>query len=228
MDSFKLYWGLSSGSYTSSLNVGKPSVDTTGAFWYDIVVADADKIYVTVTAIDGGLESVRSNEISRAGITSGGGPTPPPPSGTASAAIIGFALWNAQTDTVIDTNFQNGEAIADNVRQCVSIEIKPNTYLTSSGAGSIKKVFDGANSGCSGVGVENSYPYAWEAGETGPQYACATSLAVAGPHTLTVTPYDGDNCTGLAGPSITLTFSVTGPASGGSQLGAPGQPYIVP
>ena len=78
VDNFKLYWGLASGSYPSSLNVGVPAKDSTGAYYYDIVVPDADTIYVTVTAWSGGLESLKSNQISRAGIT-GGEPTPPPP-----------------------------------------------------------------------------------------------------------------------------------------------------
>jgi hypothetical protein len=92
VDNFKLYWGSASGSYTSSLSLGVPVKDSTGAYFYDLVVPDTQTIYVTVTALSGGLESVRSNEISRAG--TGGGttptptPTPPPPTGSAPNAPV--------------------------------------------------------------------------------------------------------------------------------------------
>jgi hypothetical protein len=87
---FWLYWGPSSGSYPNHLSVGIPAKDSTGAYYYDIVVPDADTIYATVTAWSGTLESPKSNEISRAGITSGGGTTTPPPptSGTKPIAPI--------------------------------------------------------------------------------------------------------------------------------------------
>jgi hypothetical protein len=229
ISAFWLYWGTSSGSYPTHLAVGIPVKDSTGAYYYDLVVPDADTIFVTVSAWSGTLESVKSNEISRAGLTSGGGTTtPPPPTGTASSAVVGFALWNASTSTVVDASFQNGDSIPDSVRSCAGIEIKTNAYLNASGPGSIKKVFDGVDNGCSGNAVENTYPYAWEDGGTVGQFTCAPSLAAVGNHTLTVTPYDGDNCTGAVGTPVTLSFSVTGSSSSTSTLGTPGQPYILP
>jgi hypothetical protein len=78
VDNFKLYWGTASGAYSSSLNVGVPAKDSTGAYFYDLVVPDASTIYVAVTSWSGGLESPKSNERSRAG-TSGTPPPPPPP-----------------------------------------------------------------------------------------------------------------------------------------------------
>jgi hypothetical protein len=92
VDSFKLYWGLASGSYNSSLNVGIPPKDSTGAYYYDLVVPDADTIYVAVTATDNGLESVKSNQISRPGITSGGGGTTQPPTTTTGTAPLAPAV----------------------------------------------------------------------------------------------------------------------------------------
>src|SRR5207247_376546 len=102
---FKLYWGLASRSYTSSLNVGLPAQDLSGAYYYDLVVADGDTIFAAVSAINAIGESPKSNEIMRAGITSGGGspppPSPPPPSSstkpdaptvTASAWLVHVAL----------------------------------------------------------------------------------------------------------------------------------------
>jgi len=229
VDSFKLYWGASSGSLTSSLGVGMPVKDSTGAYYYDLVVPDADTIYIAVTATAGGLESLKSNVISRAGITGGGGTTPPPPPPTtASGAILGFALWNASNDTVVDSNFTSGKSIPDSIRSCAAIEIKANAYLNASGPGSVKKVFDGVNNGCTGTGGENNAPFAWEDDSGVGAFPCAPSLSALGSHTLTVTPYDGDNCTGLVGTPVTLSFTVSGSGSSTSTLGAPGQPQVVP
>ena len=209
-----------------------PAKDSTGAYYYDLVVPDTSTVYVAVTASSAGLESLKSNEVSRAGTGGSTPPPPPPPSGSAQSGIVGFALWNAQNDTVVDTSFSNGETIPNTIRSCAAIEIKANAYLQAAGPGSIKKVLDGQDVGCSGSGakVENSAPYAWEDDAGTSAFPCAASLAVAGSHTLTVTPYDGDNCTGLVGTAKSLSFSVStttaGPPSG--TLGAPGQPYIVP
>jgi hypothetical protein len=232
VDNFKLYWGSASGSYASSLSLGVPAKDSTGAYYYDLVVPDSTTVYVTVTAWSSGLESLKSNEVTRAGISGGGTTTPPPTSTGAQSAIVGFALWNAQNDTVVDTSFSNGETIPDAIRACAAIEIKANAYLQAAGPGSIKKVLDGQDVGCSGSGakVENNAPYAWEDDAGASAFPCAASLAVAGSHTLTVTPYDGDNCTGLVGTSKSLSFTVNAATAAppSSTLGAPGQPYIVP
>jgi hypothetical protein len=226
-DNFKVYWGTSSGSYSSSVSVGVPSKDSTGAYFYDLSVPDTATVYVAVSAALQGLESPKSNQISRAPATGG---TPPPPPAGASSGVVGFTLWNALNDSVIDSDFQSGEAISDAIRSCAAIEIRGNAYLNTSGAGSIKKVFDGQDNGCSGNALENSAPYGWENGANASQFECAPSLSAAGSHTLTVTPYDGDNCSGAAGTPVTLTFTVSGGTGGGGSttVGTPGQPYIVP
>ena len=227
VNNFRIYWGAQSGSYTSSRDLGVPTVDAQGAFVYDLVVPDSDTIYVAVTAWTSGLESTRSNERVRAGITGGTPPPPPPPPSGASAAIVGFALWNAQADTVLDASFQNGETIPADVSACAAIEIKTNAYLQAEGPGSVKKVFDGHDPGCTGDAVEDLHPYGWEDGD-GVGFECATSLAEAGNHTLTVTPYDGDDCSGLAGTPMSVSFTVSAPpAPPAGTLGAPGKPYIV-
>jgi hypothetical protein len=230
VDNFKLYWGTATGSYASSLSLGVPAKDSTGSYYYDLVVPDTTTVYVAVTAWSSGLESLRSNEVVRAGI-SGGSTTPPPPS-SAQSAIVGFALWNAQSDTVVDTSFTDGETVPDSIRACAAIEIKTNAYLQAAGPGSIKKVLDGQDVGCTGAGakIENSAPYGWEDDAGTAKFPCAASLSAPGNHTLTVTPYDGDNCSGLVGTARTLTFSVSTSTGGGgtTTLGAPGQPYIVP
>jgi hypothetical protein len=95
VDSFKIYVGGTSGSYTSSVSVGIPAKDSTGAYYYDLGVADTGTVFVTVTAFSGGLESPKSNEISRAGTTSGGGTTtPPPPTGSQpNAPVVTASGW---------------------------------------------------------------------------------------------------------------------------------------
>jgi len=72
--------------------------------------------------------------------------------------------------------------------------------------------FDGQDlGGCSGTpgrSFEDSAPYAWEA-DAGPgAFECAATLAQPGIHRLTVTPFDGDKCSGLRGAPATLTFEV--------------------
>jgi hypothetical protein len=231
VDSFRVYAGLASNSLTTTLNVGLPPKDSTGAYYYDMSsLADTATVYFAVSAWSGGLESVQSNVISRVGITSGGGGTTTPPptgGGGASAAVVGFALWDALSDTVVDASFQSGDTISDNIRACAAIEIKGNAYLNADGPGSIKKVFDGVDKGCTGIYVENMYPFGWEDDASVGQFPCAASLTAIGGHTLTVTPYDGDNCSGTAGTPVTVNFTVSGPSSTPSTLGAPGQPFIV-
>ena len=229
---FNLYYGTSSGSYGQQIDVGLPARDGTGAYFVDIAFPATQGVYVAVAAYDSSdRESARSNEKFRAADAppnSGG-------SGTASAAVTGFALWNATTDTVVDSSFTSGERINLATLACTSIEIKTNSYLTAAGSpGSVKKVFDGQNLPCTSAPTshENSAPYAWET-DRGPNvYDCAPSLSTPGSHTLTVVPFDGDNCTGLAGPAVTLTFEVYN-SSGGStppptvNLGQPGQPILI-
>ncbi len=53
-----------------------------------------------------------------------------------------------------------------------------------------------------------------------------------GSHTLSVTPWDGDDCSGAAGTPVTLTFEVVeGPLGSAppppERLGVPGKPTIV-
>ncbi len=236
--SYRVRYGQTSGTYQYSLNVGIPSV-VTGALQSVATLAgmplDAN-VYIVVTAVNGaGVESLYSNEICRNALhvacgTSGGGTTTPPPPTTASAAVVGFALWNAQTDTVIDSSFTSGEKILLANGNCVAIEILTNSYLSASGPGSVKRVFDGQAGACTQAGVthENNAPYAWEADEGPNRYPCATSLTTPGSHTLLVTPYDGDDCSGAVGTPVTLQFEVVSPTGSGTTLGQPGQPYVVP
>lgn len=227
---FRVHWRAGSGATTSE-DAGIPSRDSAGIYSYSIVVDDAADVYVYLTAYNSkGLTSNPSNEICRGpGVPCGGGgggttPPPPPPGGggtdPAQAAITGFRLWNASTDTVLDSSFVSGDTIPILEFSCVAIEIVGNSYLQT--AGSVKKQFDGSGGDCTAVGSthENNPPFAWEADEGPGKFACAASLRVAGPHTLTVTPYDGDDCTGAAGAPVTVQFQTL-------SLGAPGRPFLV-
>jgi hypothetical protein len=148
--------------------------------------------------------------------------------------VTGFALWNASTDTLIDGSFTSGEKITLPGQSCVAIQILVNAYLDTPGtAGSVKRSFDGQSAACTTAGVthENNPPYAWEV-DMGPSlYECAASLTQVGNHTLTVTPYDGDDCTGAQGTPVTLSFEVVNstappPPPPPATLGQPGQPQL--
>jgi hypothetical protein len=234
-DGYRVHVGSSSGTYTDTFDLGIP-VLVGDAFETTITVAAEAEVYIAVSAYNDVGQSLFSNENCKGpdGACAGPVPPPPPPAGVESQ-IVGFKLWDASSNTVIDSNFTNGEQISVLEYDCVAIEIVGNSYLSDSGPGSIQKSLDGANAnGCSIAGVthENHAPYAWEA-DSGPgSFECAASLQVEGVHTLTVTPYDDDNCGGAQGTSVTLEFEVTG-GSGGEPPpadptpGQPGRPYIV-
>jgi len=236
LDGFRVYWGAASRSYSSQVEVGVPPVDAEGAYFYDLVVPDTQSVYVSVTALAGGVESLFSNERLRSAPTGGGTTPPPPPPSGASSAVTGFVLWNAATDTVLDASFVSGEKITLPGQACVAIEILGNAYLNRGldQPGSVKRSFDGQNSTCSTTGVthENNPPYAWEEDLGAGSFTCAPSLAQVGTHTLTVTPYDGDNCTGAQGTPVTLSFEVVNsstppPPPPPPPIGRPGQPQLV-
>lgn len=238
---YRIHWGESSRSYDQSLDVGIPAF-VSDAFESTIEVAADAEVYIAITAYNATHESFHSNESCRAatGECTGGSvsdPTDsePPPSGVQSQ-VLGFALWDAASDTVIDSDFQSGEIVLDG-DDCFAIEIIGNGYLDDSGPGSIKRVFDGQDpGGCSepGVSHENNAPFAWEVDEGPDAFACAATLTEVGAHTLTVTPYDGDDCTGNVGTAVTLDFEVIDgsapppPPPADEELGQPGKPVLAP
>lgn len=237
VDGYKVYYGPSSGSYTSSVDVGIPGTDSQGAYFYNLTVPDTETVYIAVTAYVGSQESPFSNEKVRAGTSSGGGGSSGGGTSTgAQSAIQNFVLWNASSDTVITNDLQTGAQISqDTYGTCLAIEVVGNSYLASTGTpGSVMFAFDGNTpSSCDNPGTthENNPPYTWET-DTGPgQFDCAASLAQPGTHTLTVTPFDGDDCSGAMGTAATVQFDIVAPASSppppADTLGQPGAPYLV-
>lgn len=238
---YRIHFGSASRTYLASVTVPLPPVSG-GIMQTSIQVPATGKVYFAITALKGELESFYSNEICREGgvaCTSEPSPTEPtptepPPSDGASAAITGFKLWNAQTDTVIDGDFRSGERITlSSTGDCVAIEIVGNSYLQDDGPGSVMKAFDGNTpSACNNPGVthENSAPFAWEADQGPNLFGCAASLIVPGTHELLVVPFDEDNCNGAVGAPVRLTFEVVGDSTSSTQepLGQPGQPKLIP
>ena len=231
---FRVHWRTAGSTSYRIESVGKPTPDAQGIYSYSVVVDDGVDVYLAMTAYNAdNLSSFSSNEICRGpgvpcSTTGGGGtttppPTEPPPTSGPQAQIIGFRLWDARTDTIIDNNFTNGEIIPLMQYDCVAIEIVANSYLNSSPArGSVKKQLDGSANSCNQAGVthENSPPYAWEQDEGPNRFACAVALRASGPHTLTATPFDGADCSGAQGTPVTLQFQTL-------SLGAPGRPTLV-
>lgn len=227
---FKLYYGTAPGSHPTQINVGLPTPNSNGVYFADVALPAQQGVYAVVTAYNAQGESAVSNEKFRPAPTDGGSG-----GGTgALSAIAGFTLWNATSDTVVDATFTAGEKIDIATLPCAAIQIRTNAYLgTLNSPGSVKKIFDGQALSCTSAPAshEDNPPYVWES-EQGPnQYDCAPSLRAVGTHTLVAIPYDGDNCTGLAGPSATLTFDVINSSStgggSGTTLGQPGQPVLV-
>jgi hypothetical protein len=240
--SFRVYFGTASRSYGAPVDAGKPAADSAGVRSYSLLVpasVENESLYIAVTAVgEDGQESLYSNEQVRTAADETPPPSPPPPPGDeANAAVAGFALWDASSDTLLDADFQSGEQISLAVQgSCLAIEILGNAYLQQTGSpGSLMFSFDGeVPSACSNAPIthENDPPYAWEEEEGPGQFACALTLTEIGVHTLTVTPYDGDGCTGAEGSPSALTFEVVDgappPEPEPEPLGQPGQPTLVP
>lgn len=235
-DGYVVHYGSASRTYSDSVDVGIPAV-VDGAFEYSITVAAEADVYIAVSAYNEHGASVFSNENCKGpgGVCGGDPPAdPPPPPPAVESQIVGFKLWDAATDTVIDPSFVSGDQIDALAYPCVAIEIMGNAYLAAGGPGSVHKSFDGQNvNSCGDPGVthENSEPYAWET-DTGPdRFECAASLTVAGTHSLTVTPFDGDNCSGAEGSPVTIQFDVihesTTEPPPDEGLGQPGKPFLV-
>lgn len=238
---YRIHYGPASRQYTASVDAGIPPI-VSGAFEYQVQVDAIADVYFAVTAYNEDAESYYSNERCRAqagdcaqeppASTPGDDATPSSGEETAQAGVVGFALWDAQSDSVIDEDFQSGDQISTATYTCTAIEILGNSYLTTSGPGSVAYVFDGQDpGGCNDPGRshENNPPFAWEE-DTGPgSFECAETLTKPGRHTLVVTPFDGDDCTGLQGEPVTLDFEVLD-ASGSTvpaALGRPGRPTLV-
>lgn len=198
VDSFTLYWGSTSGSYPSSLVLGVPAKDSTGAYFYDLVVPDTATIYVTVTAWSGGLESVRSNEISRAGTSSGGDgtTTPPPTTGTAPNAPV----VTASGATVSVTPATSGAAHTGGW-------IKLYAFSSTGAALSFADPISGGG-----------FPRTLDLAPYFTQLLSASRIEVEG---CASNPY-GYTC------STRLNVPRTALAAPAVPLGAPGQPFIVP
>jgi hypothetical protein len=225
--SFSVNWRQSSGPITVQA-AGLPTPNAQGQYSFTVNVPDGVDVFFTVTASNDGGDSFPSNEICRGpspGVAcssgSGGGGTGGGTGGE--AGIYNFKLWDANTDTVIDADFIDGEVITNG---CVAIEIVGNPYLAG-GSGSLLKQLDGGSGSC-----ENNPQFGWEDDVGMNQFNCATSLTTNKSYTLAVTPYDGKNCTGTARTTVYRNFSVNlsqqpPPPPPAGQLGVPGKPYLV-
>ena len=225
VNGFRVYWRTSGSSTLNQVDAGLPAASGSTYSFTVASVPDTSDVYFSVRAFNAGGDSPPSNEICRGpgvpcGTTSPPPPTDPPPTGGAQSAIDSFKLWSGAT--TLDADFRDSDVIT---ASCAAIEIIGNPYL-SSGAGSILKQL-GNQSIC-----ENSPPYGWKDGSTPGQFACMDALANQ-QHTLMVTPFDGENCSGTMGTSVDVTFTVNvggttpPPTEPTPTLGMPGKPYLV-
>lgn len=115
--------------------------------------------------------------------------------------ITSFTLINADTDQVIETfdPLENGETINLDSLPTSNLNIRANTFPAS--VGSVRFGLD-TNSN---FRMENYAPYALASDEESDFYPWTPSL---GSHTLTATPYTGQNGSGVAGAILTVSINV--------------------
>jgi hypothetical protein len=93
---FRVHWGTSSGSYATTVNVGKPS-PSGGVYTYDLTVGDSVTAYVVISAYGSGYtDSVYSNQKTFAPATT---PPPPPPTTPITAPSGSVKSWSTDFQT---------------------------------------------------------------------------------------------------------------------------------
>ena len=116
--------------------------------------------------------------------------------------VTSMSLMDATTDKDIKLKMSNGDEInLDN-----PINIRANVYGL---AGSVRFTLDGEN-----YETDNNPPYSI-GGDDGAKDFNSWTLG-SGEHTITVTPYTGQNGTGEAGQSLSITFTVIASDGGGN------------
>lgn len=143
VDGFKVHTGSSAGSYTTMINVGKPS-SSNGVFSFNLNVADNATVYVAVTAYGAGfLESFHSSakKLAPPATTPPPSPTPnptpppptpnpPPPSGTLWSQDFQFAATGTSVSGWMDTGAGNSLSEDDSLFRVV--DASGNRVLSTS------------------------------------------------------------------------------------------------
>lgn len=201
--SWTLYWGTTPGARTNAVTGLTPT--SQGGIYsasLDVSASPTADIYIAGKAI--GLDTsttIDSNEIARVFVD--------PVVGSAQGQIVRVRLWNASNpgiDQVIYQDFQSFPTIQNNVRSCVAIEAVPNAYLAGLGPGSINFLIGGVNH------CESTPPYSDFSDNGSSQFGCDPNIAPVGAHTLVMTPFDNDGCTGTpSGTPVTINFNTLGP-----------------
>jgi hypothetical protein len=176
----------------------------------DVNASPTSDIYAVVKAKDSSnpaLNSVASNEGNQLFVAG----TPP----TAQSSVVSATLWNASPNpaTVINSSFQvyNGLGrILSAQRGCVAIEAVGNTYLNGAAGtpGSVEFNLDGA------VSCQNNNQYSSSTTLGTNHFSCDSASGAIGLHTLTLIPYDADNCHaggGVKGVPVVIKFNTLGP-----------------
>lgn len=105
---FRLHYGTSSGSYTTTLDVGRPT-PSGGVYTYDLTVGDTATVYVALSAYGSGyLDSLRSNEKVFAAPPPTEPPPPPPPSGSIPLPTGAIGVWAHDFQTAATGSYVPG------------------------------------------------------------------------------------------------------------------------
>ncbi len=135
--------------------------------------------------------------ISEGGVT----PTPTPTPTPSGQTVTSFSLINADNDQVISTfsTINNGAIISLNSLPTKNLNIRANTNPST--VGSVRFGYDGNNN----FGTENNAPYAFASDDNGNYYPWTPTV---GSHTLTATPYSGQNASGSVGTALSIQITI--------------------
>lgn len=114
-------------------------------------------------------------------------------------AVVGFTLRDADTNVVIGP--LTNASIIDLIDLCGNCQVNMQAVVTL--PGSIQSVRLALSGATTRTTIDNNGPYRMPAN--------GGMTLNPGPHTLTATPYSGNNATGTAGIPLTVNFVIAGP-----------------
>ncbi len=129
VDGFRVHYGTSSGSYPTTIEVGRPGDDGQGNFSYPIQVADDATVYVVTTAFGAGfLDSDFSNE--KVLPAPSGSPPPPPPAGAIWSDDFQTSATGTNIPGWIDTGADN--SLSENDALFAIADVQGNRVISTS------------------------------------------------------------------------------------------------
>ncbi len=131
VDGFRVHYGTNPGSYTTTINVGKPT-PSGGVFSYNLTVGDNATVYVALTAYGAGfLDSFHSNEkVLAPGTTT----PPPPPVGSTWSQDFQTSATGTSVQGWLDTGADS--SFSENDSLFALVDVSGNRVLSTSSSAS--------------------------------------------------------------------------------------------